>query len=98
MKVPITRCEYINVNEEEMFSCLQHDDQHVFAKIYDRYSPALHGLILKWVKDIKTAELLLCNAFVKAWQNRKLFNAEIERLFVWLCRLARICYAEHISI
>ena len=64
MKVPITRCEYINVNEEEMFSCLQHDDQHVFAKIYDRYSAALNGLILKWVKDI----------------NRSDFGTEINRI------------------
>ena len=82
-------------NEEKIVSGLQYDTQNLFSEIYDRYAPSLFGFILKWVKEIKTAELLLHNTFVKAWHSRKLFYTKNESLYIWLCRLARICYTEH---
>lgn len=97
MEVLITASENIR-EEEEIVSGLQYDNQNFFSEMYDRYAPSLYGLILKWVKQIKTAGLLLHNTFIKAWHSRKLFDAKTERFYIWLCRLARICYAEHLGI
>ena len=87
-----------NITEEAITAGLQYDNQNLFSEIYDRYAPPLYGLILKWVKEIKTAGLLLHHAFVKAWHSRKLLDTKTEKLYIWLCRLARICYTEHSGI
>lgn len=73
------------------------NDQEYFSNIYDRYAASLYGLILKWIKEKETAEILLHDTFEKAWHNRNLFNAETEGLFCWLCRMARICYNEKLN-
>ena len=54
MEVLITAWENIR-EEEEIVSGLQYDNQNFFSEMYDRYAPSLYGLILKWVKQIKTA-------------------------------------------
>jgi RNA polymerase sigma-70 factor (ECF subfamily) len=93
MKAVISTCNFIS--EEELVTGLLNNDQVCFSKIYELYSGRLFGLIIKWVKEQSAAELILCSAFIKAWQDRNLFNAETERFYWWLCRMARICYHEH---
>ena len=83
--------------EEIKFAGHPTDDQKLFSEIYDRYSPALLGLILKWVKNVKTAELLLYHAFIQAWQNRKSFDSQKDTSYSWLCRLARNCYNNSVT-
>jgi RNA polymerase sigma-70 factor (ECF subfamily) len=71
------------------------DDQHCFSGLYDRYAASLLGLLMKWAKEKEKAEMLLHQTFIKAWHNRKLFEAENEDFFYWLCKLARNCYDEN---
>lgn len=75
--------------ENEMLFCLQSDDQRHFSKLYNRFSPALFGLIHTWIKDKEMAENLLQDVFIKAWRNRELYDAAKGRLFTWLFRIAR---------
>jgi DNA-directed RNA polymerase specialized sigma24 family protein len=93
MNVPANA--YRNITEAEITSAFNTNDQELFFKIYDTYSPRLLGMIQKWVKEKETAEMLLCQAFTKAWRSRKFFNAERENVYYWLCRLARNCYTEY---
>jgi DNA-directed RNA polymerase specialized sigma24 family protein len=83
-----------NISEHEIANALWNNDEEFFSLIYDNYASSLLGMILKWVKQKEMAEILLCKAFVKAWQSRKLFDAENEIFYCWLCRHARICYTE----
>jgi RNA polymerase sigma-70 factor, ECF subfamily len=84
-----------NITEAEMLAGMLSGDQDCFSVIYDTYAARLFGLILKWAKEREKAEILLHDAFTKAWLNRKLFDAETEDFFCWLCSLARICYNEY---
>jgi DNA-directed RNA polymerase specialized sigma24 family protein len=86
---------YRDTAEKAMISVIYQTDNELFSKIYDDYSPLLFGLLMKWVKEKEIAETLLCQAFTKAWHSRKLFNAENESFYCWLCRLAWICYNEN---
>jgi hypothetical protein len=83
-----------NISEHEIATALYKDDQAFFSMIYDYYAAILLGMIFKWVKQKDLAEILLCEAFVKAWKNRKKFDAENEIFYCWLCSQARVCYNE----
>jgi RNA polymerase sigma-70 factor (ECF subfamily) len=82
--------------EEEMKECLLHNDQRQFSKLYDNYSAALFGLILKWVRDMEAAENLLQDAFVKAWRSRELYDAEKGKIFTWLYNITRNICIDHL--
>lgn len=85
----------IHISDAGLLTSLLNNDQDFFSGIYDRYAAMLFGMIMKWVKEEEKAEILLHNTFVKAWNSKKIFNAETENFYCWLCRLARICYIEH---
>ena len=68
---------------------LQSDNPEDFIQLYDRFSPAVLGLIIKWVNDQDIAETLLKEVFVKAWRNRKMYDAGKILPFTWLYRIAK---------
>jgi RNA polymerase sigma-70 factor (ECF subfamily) len=82
-------------NEQEFICWLQGDDERQFSKLYDRFSAAVFGLILKWMQDEGTAENLLQDVFVKAWRCRHLYDASKGRLFTWLHNIARNICIDH---
>ena len=83
-------------NEQEYLKCLQSNDERRFSKLYDRYSAAVFGLILKWVNDTGVAENLLQDVFVKAWRCRGLYNPDKGRIFTWLHNIARNICIDHL--
>jgi RNA polymerase sigma factor (sigma-70 family) len=76
-------------DESEILHCLQSGDQRDFTKLYDRFSAAVFGLILKWVNDYGTAENLLQDVFIKAWRSRELYDPSKGRIFTWLYNITR---------
>jgi DNA-directed RNA polymerase specialized sigma24 family protein len=77
------------VQEEagEILFSQQKDDEKLFSGLYDQFSPALYGFILKWVKEKPLAEAILQNAFVNAWHSREFYDTKKERIFTWLYRI-----------
>jgi RNA polymerase sigma-70 factor (ECF subfamily) len=82
-------------SEEEIIHCLQSGNERLFAKLYERYSAAVFGLILKWVNDEGIAENLLQDVFVKAWRSHHLYDAGKGRIFTWLHNIARNICIDH---
>jgi RNA polymerase sigma-70 factor (ECF subfamily) len=82
--------------ETEMLFCLHSNDQRHFPKLYNRFSPALQGVILKWIKDKEVAETLLQDVFIKAWSCRELYDNGKGRLFTWLYRITRNICIDHL--
>ncbi|MGC4037708.1 MAG: RNA polymerase sigma factor [Chitinophagaceae bacterium] len=81
--------------EEMMVHCLCSGNERLFAKLYDRYSAAIFGLIIKWINDSGTSENLLQEVFLKAWRNRHLYDAEKGRIFTWLHNITRNVCIDH---
>lgn len=57
--------------------------------LYDNYSNALYGIILKIVRSEEVAEDVLQDAFVKIWKNVTSYDASKGTLFTWILNVAR---------
>ena len=66
----------------------QHNDQ-ALAGLYDKYSGALYGVILRICKDEATAQDLLQETFIKIWQKAKAYDPDKGRFYTWAYRIAR---------
>jgi RNA polymerase sigma factor (sigma-70 family) len=60
-----------------------------FAKLYDRYSAALYGIICRMVCNSNTGEELLQDVFVKVWKNIDKYDTAKGSLFTWLLQITR---------
>lgn len=82
-------------NEKDL-DCLANYDERHFARLYDRFSGALFGVILSRIGDMEVAENLLQDVFVKAWRYRKLYDASKGRVFTWLYNITRSTCIDHL--
>ncbi len=64
-------------------------DKSALSELYDRYSPALYGVIVRIVQDEAVAQDVLQEAFMKIWSRMKDYKPQKGRLFTWLLRIAR---------
>ncbi len=72
-------------------------DQKAMEELYDAYSAALYGHILRRVKKPAIAEDLLQDVFVKVWKNVDKFDPEKGRLFTWLHRITMNTVNSHFT-
>ena len=68
---------------------LKQRDKRVIAWLYDDYSGPLLGIISRIVHDADTAEELLQDTFIRAWDRGSLYDETKGSLFTWLVRIAR---------
>jgi RNA polymerase sigma-70 factor (ECF subfamily) len=64
-------------------------DESAFARVYDRYSPILFGLLLRILRSRSEAEDVLQEVFLQVWQQARSFDPARGRAFTWLVTLAR---------
>jgi RNA polymerase sigma-70 factor (ECF subfamily) len=77
------------IAEEALVSLLQSKDQRGFSILYDNYSSALYGVILKIVRSEEIAADVMQDAFVKIWKNIEAYNRTKGTLFTWILNVAR---------
>lgn len=76
-------------SEEQLVRALQEHRSAGFSILYDAYSPALYGVLLRLVNDPERAEDLLQDAFIKIWSNSHKYDSGQGRLFTWLLAITR---------
>ncbi len=77
------------VSESVLIEKLTRRDQQAFQWLYDQYSPALYGVVLRIVRDDEQAQDILQDIFVKVWKNLDAYDASKGRLFTWLLNISR---------
>ena len=75
--------------EQELTTLLKSNDRSAFEYLYDHYSPALYGIIVKIVKDEERACDAMQDTFLKIWKNISSYNSEKGTLFTWILNIAR---------
>lgn len=75
--------------EIELVRVLQTKSPKAFSTLYDAYSPALLGTLLRLVKDQERAEDLLQDAFIKIWSTIASYDPQQGRLFTWLLTITQ---------
>lgn len=77
------------MQEQSLITRLQGNDRTAIGELYDAYSGALFGVVLRIVQSRELAEQVLQDTFVKAWRNGASYDASKGRLFTWLLNIAR---------
>ncbi len=68
---------------------LQKQDSKALSVIYDKYSGALYGVILRICKNEEQAQDLLQETFLKIWQKSNQYDPKKGKIFTWAYRIAK---------
>jgi len=79
----------IQAYEGALVDGLRRGDKSTLGIVYERYSPALFGVIARLVNDDHLAEDILQEAFVKIWNNAGAYDENKGRLFTWMLNICR---------
>jgi RNA polymerase sigma-70 factor (ECF subfamily) len=75
--------------EEELIEQLKAKNKDALSYLYDHYSAALYGVVLRILKNEDLAEEVLQDVFLKIWNRIDSYNPEKGRLFTWMLNLTR---------
>ena len=78
-----------DAEDAELLRAVARGDEAAFARVYDRYSPILLGLLLRILRSRAEAEDVLQEVFLQVWQQARSFDPTRGRPFTWLVTLAR---------
>ncbi|MEO6870462.1 MAG: sigma factor [Ginsengibacter sp.] len=68
---------------------IEEKNLHCMDYFYEKYSPALYGIIIRIINDTHLAEECLAATFEKAWNEIAAFRSSGNSFFTWLINLAR---------
>lgn len=75
--------------DETIIELLRSRQSDGVSLLYDKYSGALYGAILRVVHSKEIAEEVLQDTFTKAWRNIDSYDTVKGRLYTWLINIAR---------
>ncbi|WP_224999720.1 sigma-70 family RNA polymerase sigma factor [Cesiribacter sp. SM1] len=78
-----------HIDEPQLVARLKARDKDALGYLYDHYSAAIYGVVLRIVKKEDIAEEVTQDAFMKIWNNIGQYEASKARLFTWMFNLAR---------
>lgn len=79
----------VRYKETQLVARLKSNNRSAFEHLYDHYSGALYGIILKVVKDEERAADVLQDSFLKIWRNIGSYTSDKGTLFTWMLNIAR---------
>jgi RNA polymerase sigma-70 factor (ECF subfamily) len=75
---------------------LRNKNPKAISDLYDQYSPALYGVILRIIKSHSKAEAVLEHTFLKILEEIDTYN-KMTTFFTWMCSIARSLAAESVT-
>ena len=76
-------------HEAQLIQDLKNKDAQALSSLYDKYSAAIYGVIIRMCRDENKAQNILQDTFLKAWEKSEQYNPEKGRFYTWLYRIAR---------
>jgi RNA polymerase sigma factor (sigma-70 family) len=77
------------VPEAQLVDKLRSRDRKALEYLYDHYSAAVYGVILRIVIREEVAEEVLQDVFLKIWDRFDNYDSSKGRLFTWIINIAR---------
>ncbi len=81
--------DLISTDDLQMTAFIEGRNQQSMDYFYDKYSPALYGIIYRITNNKHLAEECLLATFVKAWNEIAPIQLSGTSLFTWLLHIAR---------
>ncbi|WP_228372433.1 RNA polymerase sigma factor [Chryseobacterium daeguense] len=78
-----------NYSEEELIVLLKEKNEAGFHHLYDNYSGALYGMILRIVQSKEYTEEVIQDVFVKIWNSIHQYDSSKGRFYTWMINIAR---------
>ena len=75
--------------DKSMVELFKRGDQKDYVKIYNKYAPAIYGVLLRTLGDEKMAEQCVHGTFVDFWVRRLTYDSAKERLFTWMLKIVK---------
>lgn len=75
--------------QDNLIERLVQQDLAALSDLYDKYGPALFGIVLRIVQSRELAEQVVQDTFVKVWKKSADYDPQKGRLFTWLLNIAR---------
>ncbi len=76
-------------SEEELIVLLKEKNENGFHYLYDHYSGALYGIILRIVQSKEYTEEVIQDVFVKIWNSIHQYDSSKGRFYTWMINIAR---------
>jgi RNA polymerase sigma-70 factor (ECF subfamily) len=76
-------------NDLALIIKLKSKDESALSQLYDNYSRALYGVILRMCKNEQDAQNLLQDTFLTIWEKSYQYNPEIGKFYTWAYRIAK---------
>lgn len=76
-------------NDKALILQLQNKDEVALSQLYDNYSPALYGVIIRICKDEQHAQNLLQDTFMTIWEKAYQYNPDKGKFYTWAYRIAK---------
>lgn len=74
---------------QHLIKSLQAGDKRALSELYDNYSGALYGVIVRICNDETVAQDILQETFLKIWKNANSYDPSKGRFYTWAYRIAR---------
>ncbi|WP_295123565.1 sigma-70 family RNA polymerase sigma factor [uncultured Chitinophaga sp.] len=82
--------EPVHISEDQLVAQLIAGDTSARQHVYDKYSPALYGVILQVIPEEERASEVLVKLFVHVFKNTQMFRTSGHfTLFGWLMKITR---------
>lgn len=75
--------------ESQIIALLKNRDEQGLSFLFDHYGATIFGVITRIIKDEKTAEEVLQQSFLKAWNKIDSYDTSRSSLYTWLSAIAR---------
>lgn len=75
--------------DEAFIAQLKARSEPAFGQLYDNYSGALFGVLVRMLNNEELAQDALQEGFVKIWKNIDSFDAARGNLFTWMLNIVR---------
>ncbi len=79
----------ISYTELELIQALRKRNGMALNYLYDHYSAALNGVIIRIVGDETIAQEVLQDTLVKVWDRIEQYDSKKGKLFTWMLNIAR---------
>lgn len=86
----------LKYTEDELVASLKRNEKRAFEYLYDNYSSALYGIILRVINDEIQAEDVMQEVFLKIWRKINDYDPSRGRLFTWMMNIARNSSIDHL--
>ena len=77
------------MNDDHHIELLKNGNKNALYALYDKYSGALYGVVIRMCRDKELSEDLLQEIFLTIWKKIDQYDASKGKFYTWAYRIAR---------